>query len=164
MSTSHFARPAQIAGETTAQIATSVRAGCPLQTTNTMPSGRIGWLAPVPIFAALAIASLASAFAQTIPPDAKPTCTVTAAVFKTWFTSGTPVLNGVVNPANSVTFPNTPNCSFYSGRCRTSFGPLRRLRPCMVGAAGSWTRRRSMTFRLPMEAETERLYRTRRVD
>jgi hypothetical protein len=113
VSTSHFARPAQIAGEATAQIATSVRAGCPLQTTNTTPSGRIGWLAPVPIFAALAIASLASAFAQTIPPDAKPTCTVTAAVFKTWFTSGTPVLNGVVNPANSVTFPNTPNCSFY---------------------------------------------------
>lgn len=55
----------------------------------------------------------ATAGAQSIPTDAKATCTVTAAVFATWFQSGHPSLNGVVNPANSVTFPNTPNCSFY---------------------------------------------------
>jgi hypothetical protein len=49
-------------------------------------------------------------------PDA---CTVPSATFNTWFqpiapaTTGTPTLNGAVLPANSVSFPNTPNCSFY---------------------------------------------------
>jgi hypothetical protein len=51
--------------------------------------------------------------AQTIPNDPQATCTVTAPVFASWFESGSPSLNGVVKPANSVTFPNTPNCSFY---------------------------------------------------
>jgi hypothetical protein len=63
---------------------------------------------------ALAIAASAALLdAQTIPADAKATCTVTAPVFNSWFETGTPSLNGVVKPANSVTFPNTPNCSFY---------------------------------------------------
>ncbi|HEY6322676.1 MAG TPA: hypothetical protein VJA16_14060, partial [Thermoanaerobaculia bacterium] len=48
-----------------------------------------------------------------MPIDPKTTCTVTAATVAGWFQSGTITLNGVVNPANSVTFPNTPNCSFY---------------------------------------------------
>lgn len=51
-----------------------------------------------------------------VPSDAKATCTVTtngAPAFASWFESGTVTLNGVVKPANSVTFPNTPNCSFY---------------------------------------------------
>ncbi|MGD0960161.1 MAG: hypothetical protein ABSB19_10165 [Methylomonas sp.] len=56
---------------------------------------------------------LTPAMAQTVPTDASPTCTVPAATFKTWFNSGAVTLNGAVNPANSVTFPNTPNCSFY---------------------------------------------------
>src|SRR4030095_1538131 len=51
--------------------------------------------------------------AQTLPADAKATCTVSGPVFKSWFASGSVTLNGVVNPANSVPFPNTPNCSFY---------------------------------------------------
>jgi hypothetical protein len=50
---------------------------------------------------------------QSLPSDAQSTCVVTAPVFASWFQSGTVTLNGVVNPANSVTFPNTPNCSFY---------------------------------------------------
>jgi hypothetical protein len=48
-----------------------------------------------------------------LPADAQSTCVVTAPVFKTWFHSGTVTLDGVVDPANSVTFPNSPNCSFY---------------------------------------------------
>ena len=51
--------------------------------------------------------------AQSLPADAKPTCTVPAATFSTWFKAGVPSLNGEVNPANSLTFPDTPNCSFY---------------------------------------------------
>jgi hypothetical protein len=62
---------------------------------------------------ALASAGISPASAQTIPTDPQATCTVSASVFATWFQSGTPSLNGVVNPANSITFPNTPNCSFY---------------------------------------------------
>lgn len=50
---------------------------------------------------------------QTLPTDAQATCTVTSSVFATWFQTGSPSANGVVNPANSVTFPNSPNCSFY---------------------------------------------------
>src|SRR5579864_1687261 len=53
------------------------------------------------------------AHAQTIPNDPQSSCTVTAAMFASWFTTGTPALNGVVKPANSITFPNSPNCSFY---------------------------------------------------
>ena len=54
-----------------------------------------------------------------LPTDASSTCVVTPTVFATWFqpvapaTTGVVAVNGVVNPANSVTFPNTPNCSFY---------------------------------------------------
>lgn len=50
---------------------------------------------------------------QVLPTDAQGTCTVTAPVFASWFQSGSVTLNGVVNPANSVAFPNVPNCSFY---------------------------------------------------
>ncbi len=48
-----------------------------------------------------------------VPSDAKPTCTVAASDFATWFQGGSVTLNGSVTPANSVTFPNSPNCSFY---------------------------------------------------
>ena len=48
-----------------------------------------------------------------VPSDAKPTCTVALSDFTTWFQSDSITLNGIVTPANSVTFPNSPNCSFY---------------------------------------------------
>lgn len=48
-----------------------------------------------------------------IPADAKPTCPVSASEFATWFESGAVSLNGVVKPANSVTFSDNPNCDFY---------------------------------------------------
>jgi hypothetical protein len=63
--------------------------------------------------AVLALAGGSAAMAQTLPSDPTPSCTVASATFATWFQSGAPSLNGVVNPANSVTFPDTPNCSFY---------------------------------------------------
>ena len=80
-------------------------------------------LAPIPpinrlfkyIIALLALASVGSdaATAQTLPTDPTPSCTVSTSDFTTWFQSGAPTLNGVVNPANSVTFSAVPNCSFY---------------------------------------------------
>src|SRR4029077_10845961 len=42
-----------------------------------------------------------------------PTCTVAAVEFSNWFTSGTVTPNGGVDPADSIMFPNLPNCSFY---------------------------------------------------
>jgi hypothetical protein len=51
--------------------------------------------------------------AQSIPPNPMSSCTVAPALFASWFQSGVPALNRVVDPANSITFPNTPNCSFY---------------------------------------------------
>lgn len=48
-----------------------------------------------------------------VPNDAKQTCTVAPAQFAGWFTSGSVTANGPVDPADSVTFPNIPNCDFY---------------------------------------------------
>lgn len=56
---------------------------------------------------------MSAATAQTLPSDVQPRCAVPGATFASWFQSGTPAANGVVNPANGLTFPNTPNCSFY---------------------------------------------------
>ena len=53
------------------------------------------------------------AIAQSIPGDAQSSCVVAPSVFAGWFTSGTVTANGSVNPADSLNFPNTPNCSFY---------------------------------------------------
>jgi hypothetical protein len=67
------------------------------------------------LVAAGALASLSQvASAQTtLPANAKPTCIVSAVEFAGWFTSGSVTANGAVDPANSVTFPDVPNCSFY---------------------------------------------------
>lgn len=51
--------------------------------------------------------------AVVVPSDAKATCTVAPSDFSSWFQSGSVTLNGIVTPANSITFPNSPNCSFY---------------------------------------------------
>ena len=48
-----------------------------------------------------------------VPADAKTTCVVSNTEFATWFESGAVTLDGVVTPANSVTFSNIPNCDFY---------------------------------------------------
>jgi hypothetical protein len=49
-----------------------------------------------------------------VPTDPQTTgCSIPASTIATWFQSGTVTLNGTVNPANSITFPGTPNCSFY---------------------------------------------------
>jgi hypothetical protein len=48
-----------------------------------------------------------------LPQDVKQSCVVTDAEFKTWFKGGTVTENGLVEPANSVTFPHNNNCDFY---------------------------------------------------
>ena len=49
-----------------------------------------------------------------VPTDPITTgCSVSGTEFNTWFESGAVSLNGVAKPANSITFPNSPNCSFY---------------------------------------------------
>jgi hypothetical protein len=50
--------------------------------------------------------------AQTLPTDPFPACVVAPDDFLLWFPGGVSV-NGVVQPADSVNFPDTPNCSFY---------------------------------------------------
>ncbi len=52
--------------------------------------------------------------AQTIPQDAAPNCPVASTTFDQWFQSGKPVVNGVVNPANSVGFTEGSVCYFYA--------------------------------------------------
>lgn len=51
--------------------------------------------------------------AQTIPSDPTPSCTVSSSTFSSWFASGTPTVNGVVNPANSIAFQPSSNCAFF---------------------------------------------------
>lgn len=48
-----------------------------------------------------------------LPQDVKQSCVVTEAEFKTWFKGGNVTENGLVEPANSVTFPHNNNCDFY---------------------------------------------------
>lgn len=48
-----------------------------------------------------------------LPADVSVSCTVSPADFDKWFLSGKATENGVVSPANSVTFPHENNCSFY---------------------------------------------------
>lgn len=62
------------------------------------------------VFVSVATSSVS---AQSLPTDAKPSCTVSPSLFASWFESGSVSLNGVVSPADSVTFPDSPNCSFY---------------------------------------------------
>src|SRR5262249_46843999 len=55
-----------------------------------------------------------TAMAQTpVPNNANSACSVTQVEISNWFTSGTIAPNGGVDPADSITFPNVPNCSFY---------------------------------------------------
>lgn len=51
--------------------------------------------------------------ASYLPLDVQKTCTVSKADFDTWFASGKATENGLVSPANSVTFPHQNNCDFY---------------------------------------------------
>jgi len=52
---------------------------------------------------------------QTMPTDAAGSCanSLTPAELNSWFDAGVVSLNGAVSPANSVLFPDVPNCSFY---------------------------------------------------
>jgi len=69
------------------------------------------------VFSIITITSvviLDGCFNSVTPPiDAKTTCSVPTSEFNTWFESGTVALDGVVKPANSITFPDQPNCTFY---------------------------------------------------
>ena len=60
--------------------------------------------------------SVSTARAQALPTDPQETATVPPAAFATWFASGHPTVEGVVTPANSVTFSNNTglaNVDFY---------------------------------------------------
>lgn len=60
------------------------------------------------------LVSLSAGCATTpVPTDSLNTCPVSATEFKTWFATGAVSLNGEVKPADSVNFPDLPNCSFY---------------------------------------------------
>lgn len=52
--------------------------------------------------------------AQGVPQDAAPNCQVDQETFNKWFKSGTPSLNGFVNPADSVGFAESSVCDFYA--------------------------------------------------
>jgi hypothetical protein len=71
-------------------------------------------IAAMAIVAAIVVAGCH--FTQSaLPTDAGSTCATSLTVpeFNGWFESGAVSLNGVVKPADSVNFPDTPNCSFY---------------------------------------------------
>src|SRR5687767_7217155 len=70
-------------------------------------------LASVLFLGACGLWPLDAAEAQAVPADAKPTCVVEPTTFKSWFDTGSVSLDGTVKPADSVNFPDTPNCSFY---------------------------------------------------
>lgn len=86
----------------------------PVKSITKLPLAACAFLATVAVLAA------PSSNAQTVPNDPQVTCTTNTQPtppefpnFASWFQSGTPSLNGVVKPADSLNFPNSPNCSFY---------------------------------------------------
>jgi hypothetical protein len=70
-------------------------------------------IAAVAMTLVIAIGSGGGAGAQSIPTDPQGGCPVTPAKFASWFESGAPAANGVVKPADSTTFPDIPNCTFF---------------------------------------------------
>src|SRR4051812_40506618 len=48
-----------------------------------------------------------------VPSDPQAACTVAAPEIAGWFESGSATLNGVVKPADSLMFSDSPNCDFY---------------------------------------------------
>src|SRR6185312_3912082 len=64
---------------------------------------------------ACALLGATAANAQTIPSDPmqNPDCVVSPTTFAGWFASGTPTVDGVVKPANSIQFQPSSNCAFY---------------------------------------------------
>ena len=83
----------------------------------------------------LILAGMSNGYAQTVPPDPDVGCSVSTATVNSWFKSGTAALDGVVNPANSVSFPNAPNCSFYEWSYHM-FLWLTSLSPAIYGGGG----------------------------
>ncbi len=64
----------------------------------------------------VSIATVGCSFNQvSLPTDAGSSCatSLTSSDVAGWFESGAVALDGAVKPANSVLFPDTPNCSFY---------------------------------------------------
>lgn len=85
-------------------------------------SFRGGFRAGATIFGLMLVLCLSVLFAnaQTLPNNAQPSagdnCNVSSSAFKSFFQGGIASVNGVVNPANSVTFTNNTalhNCDFY---------------------------------------------------
>lgn len=71
------------------------------------------------VLATSLVVSVAYALSQlTLPSDAGSSClagpdSLTATEFNSWFDAGVVSLNGSVMPADSVHFPDRPNCTFY---------------------------------------------------
>lgn len=96
--------------------------------------------------------------AQTIPTDPEVGCSVTATTVNGWFKSGNITLNGVVNPANSVAFPNLPNCSFYEWSYQM-FLWLTSPKPPIYGSGGSHIFESSAFFDVsPPDANGQRTF------
>jgi hypothetical protein len=68
------------------------------------------------IFSAFAVASVfcaSGAGASDTLPLTLDECPLSQTQFNSWFQGGTASLNGIVNPANSITFNGNSNCDFY---------------------------------------------------
>ncbi len=49
-----------------------------------------------------------------LPQDALASCTISLHDFNKWFVNGNAAVNGAVQPGNSVLFPHSDNCDFYT--------------------------------------------------
>lgn len=76
--------------------------------------GRLSGCWSSALLASLALVSAPSSVAQvTFPPDVQQSCPLTPQQFATWFAGGRVTPNGLVLPANSVTFQHQNSCEFY---------------------------------------------------
>ncbi len=67
------------------------------------------------MFAAFDTSRIAAQNTDALPssPSLTFSCPVSPTTFAGWFHNKSVAVNGLVDPADSLNFPNTPNCSFY---------------------------------------------------
>ncbi len=65
------------------------------------------------LLASAALLAAGACAVLSVPSDPQPACAVSTSTIEGWFESGLITLDGVVKPADSVLFPDVPNCDFY---------------------------------------------------
>ena len=74
-------------------------------------------------------------YAQFVPDDAKPTCTVTESELEGWFDASSIGATGIVSPPDGLTFDDSTDCNFYKWSWQMF---LWAISPTKIEEGGTW--------------------------